>query len=81
MTAIVVLLLTVLFVAATTQFFDWTRKYGDEWNWAAIKEGYKKGWPKLLAVTVLILAATAIVWYVLPEPKSAFGAFAKTWGV
>lgn len=81
MTAIVVLLLTVLFVAATTHFFDWTRKYGDEWNWAAIKEGYKKGWPKLLAVTVLILAATAIVWYVLPEPKSAFGAFAKTWGV
>lgn len=81
MTAIVVLLLTVLFVVATNFFFDWTRKYGNEWNWASIKEGYKKGWPKLLAVTVLILAATAIVWYVLPEPKSAFGAFARMWGV
>ncbi len=81
MTAIIVLLLTVSLVVATKFFFDWTNLYADEWNWAKIKEGYTKGWPKLLALTVLILAATAIVWYVLPEPKSAFGAFAKMWNV
>ena len=81
MTAIIVLLLTASLLVATKLFFDWTNKYGDEWNWAKIKEGYTKGWPKLLALTVLILAATAIVWYLLPEPKSAFGAFAKMWNV
>ena len=81
MTAVFVILWTVALVVATKLFFDWTNKYGDEWNWAKIKEGYTKGWPTLLALTVLILAATAIVWYVLPEPKSAFAAFAKMWNV
>ena len=81
MTAITVLLLTASLLVATKLFFDWTNLYADEWDWAKIKEGYTKGWPKLLALTVLILAATAIVWYVLPEPKSAFAAFAKMWNV
>jgi hypothetical protein len=81
MTIVLIAALTLLLVVATKFFFDWTNLYADEWNWAKIKEGYTKGWPKLLTLTVLILAATAIVWYVLPEPKSAFGAFAKMWGL
>lgn len=81
MTAVLIVLLTAALVIATKLFFDWTNKYGDEWNWTKIKEGYTKGWPKLLALTVLILAATAIVWYVLPEPKSAFLAFYEMWGL
>ena len=81
MTIVLIAALTLLLVVATKFFFDWTNLYADEWNWAKIKEGYTKGWPKLLTLTVLILAATAIVWYVLPEPKSAFGAFAKMWNV
>ena len=75
------MLLTAALVIATKLFFDWTNKYGDEWNWAKIKEGYTKGWPKLLVLTVLILAATAIVYYLLPAPKSAFLAFYEMWNV
>lgn len=81
MTTVFIVLLTVAMVFATKLFFDWENKYGDEWNWNKIKEGFTKGWPKLLALTVLILAATAIVWYVLPEPKSAFLAFYEMWGL
>jgi hypothetical protein len=81
MTAVLIMLLTAALVIATKLFFDWTNKYGDEWNWAKIKEGYTKGWPKLLVLTVLILAATAIVYYLLPAPKSAFLAFYEMWNV
>ncbi len=81
MTIVLIAALTLSLIVATIQFFAWTNKYGDEWNWEKIKEGYRKGWPKLMAVTVLISAATAIVWYILPEPKSAFGAFARMWNV
>lgn len=77
----VVLFLTISLIVATVLFFAWAHKYGDEWNWNKIKEGYKKGWFNLLIVTLLLLASTAVMWYVLPEPKSAFLAFAKMWGV
>ena len=79
MTAILILLVTVSLIIATKLFFDWTNKYGDEWNWAKIKEGYAKGWPTLLILTLLICVASAVVYYLLPEPKSAFWAFAKMW--
>lgn len=77
----VVLFLTISLIVATVLFFAWAHKYGDEWNWNKIKEGYKKGWLNLLIVTLLLLVSTAVMWYVLPEPKSAFLAFAKMWGV
>ncbi len=77
----VVLFLTISLIVATVLFFAWAHKYGDEWNWNKIKEGYKKGWFNLLIVTLLLLASTAVMWYVLPEPKSAFAAFAKMWNV
>ena len=79
MTAVFVILWTVALVVATKLFFDWTNKYGDEWNWTKIKEGYTKGWPTLLIFTLLICAVIAIVYYLLPEPKSAFLAFARMW--
>ncbi len=81
MTIVLIAALTLSLIVATIQFFAWTNKYGDEWNWEKIKEGYRKGWSKLLIVTLLILVAMAIVWYLMPEPKSAFGAFAKMWNV
>lgn len=81
MTTILVLLLTVALVVATSLFFDWANKYGDKWSWAKIKEGYKKGWLTLLIMTLLLFAAIAIVWYLLPEPKSVFLAFTKMWNV
>lgn len=81
MTIVLIAVLTLSLVVATIQFFAWAHKYGDEWNWDKVKEGYKKGWLNLLIVTLLLFVATAIVWYVLPEPKSAFGAFAKMWGL
>jgi len=81
MTIVLIAALTLSLIVATIQFFAWTNKYGDEWNWEKIKEGYRKGWSKLLIVTLLILVAMAIVWCLMPEPKSAFGAFAKMWNV
>lgn len=77
----VVILLTLSLIVATHLFFAWTNKYGDEWNWDKIKEGYTKGWPKLLIMTLLILTSTVMVWYVLPEPKSMFKAFTRVWNV
>lgn len=81
MTFVLIAVLTLSLIVATIQFFAWTNKYGDEWNWEKIKEGYRKGWPKLLIVTLLILLSIAIVWRLMPEPKSAFAAFAKMWNV
>ena len=77
MTIVLIAALTLALIVATIQFFAWTNKYGDEWNWEKIKEGYRKGWSKLLIVTLLILVAMAIVWYLMPEPKSAFGAYGR----
>ena len=81
MTAVLILLVTVSLIIATKLFFDWENKYGDEWNWTKIKEGYTKGWPTLLILTLLICAASAVVYYLLPEPKSAFLAFYEMWGL
>ena len=81
MSIAVVIFLTVALGVATPLFFAWAHKYGDEWNWEKIKEGYKRGWPSLLAVTLLIVASIVVIWYALPEPKSALLAFAKVWGV
>ncbi|MBQ5609610.1 MAG: hypothetical protein IIU85_05105 [Rikenellaceae bacterium] len=81
MTTVFIILLTVALVIATKLFFDWTNKYGDEWNWVKIKEGYTKGWPTLLIFTLLFCAAIAIVYYLLPAPKSAFLAFYEMWGL
>ena len=81
MTTVFIILLTVSLIIATKLFFDWENKYGDEWNWTKIKEGYTKGWPTLLILTLLICAASAVVYYLLPEPKSAFLAFYEMWGL
>ena len=61
MTAVLMILLTAALVIATKLFFDWTNKYGDEWNWTKIKEGYTKGWPTLLIFTLLICAAIDVI--------------------
>lgn len=79
MTTVFIILVTVSLIIATKLFFDWENKYGDEWNWTKIKEGYTKGWPTLLILTLLICAAIAVVYYLLPEPKSVFFAFSKMW--
>ena len=81
MSIAVVIFLTVALGVATPLFFAWANKYGDEKKKKKIKEGYKRGWPALLAVTLLIVASIVVIWYALPEPKSALLAFAKVWGV